>query len=45
MSITEIAESEGLSSNKVKYSISNSMKIIAANIPTEDKKTITELLG
>ena len=45
MSITEIAESEGLSSNKVKYSISNSMKIIAANIPAEDKKTITELLG
>lgn len=45
MSITEIAESEGLSSNKVKYSISNSMKIIAANIPEEDKKTIAELLG
>lgn len=45
MSITEIAESEGLSSNKVKYSISNSMKIIAANIPEEDKKTIVELLG
>lgn len=45
MSVGEIAESEGLSSNKVKYSISNSMKIIAANIPAEDKKTITELLG
>lgn len=45
MSITEIAESEGLSSNKVKYSISNSMKIIEANIPAEDKKTIAELLG
>ena len=25
--------------------ISNSMKIIAANIPEEDKKTIVELLG
>ena len=45
MSIGEIAESEGLSSNKVKYSISNSIKIIAANIPAEDKKTIMELLG
>ena len=45
MSISEIAESEGISANKIKYSISNSMKIIAANIPSEDKKTIMELLG
>lgn len=45
MSISEIAESEGISANKIKYSISNSMKIIAANIPAEDKKTIMELLG
>ena len=45
MSIAEIAESEGLSSNKVKYSITNSIKIISANIPAEDKKTISELLG
>lgn len=45
MSISEIAESEGISANKIKYSISNSMKIIAANIPTEDRKTIIELLG
>lgn len=45
MSISEIAESEGISANKIKYSISNSMKIIAANIPEEDKKTIMELLG
>lgn len=45
MSISEIAESEGISANKIKYSISNSMKIIAANIPTEDRKTIMELLG
>ena len=45
MSISEIAESEGISANKIKYSISNSMKIIAANIPAEDRKTIMELLG
>ena len=45
MSISEIAESEDISANKIKYSISNSMKIIAANIPAEDKKTIMELLG
>ena len=45
MSISEIAESEGISANKIKYSISNSMKIIAANIPAEDRKTIIELLG
>ena len=45
MSISEIAESEGISANKIKSSISNSMKIIAANIPAEDKKTIMELLG
>ena len=45
MSISEIANNEGISQNKVKYSISNSMKIIAANIPAEDKQTLTELLG
>ena len=44
MSINEIAENEGISSNKVKYSITNTLKIIAKNIPEADKKTIMELL-
>lgn len=44
MSISEIANNEGISQNKVKYSISNSMKIIANSIPEQDKKTISELL-
>lgn len=43
-SINEIAESEGISANKVKYSLSNSMKIIAANIPEKDKEVIKEML-
>ena len=29
----DIAENEGISSNKVKYSITNTLKIIAKNIP------------
>ena len=44
MSINDIAENEGISVNKVKYSINNSLKIIAANIPAKDKQTIIELL-
>ena len=44
MSINEIAENEGISSNKVKYSITSSLKIIAANIPDKDKETIIEML-
>ena len=44
MSINEIAENEGISSNKVKYSITSSLKIIAANIPEKDKETIIEML-
>lgn len=44
MSINEIAENEGISSNKVKYSITNTLKIIAKNIPEADKKNIMELL-
>lgn len=44
LSISEIAENEGLTSNKVKYIINNSLKIIAANIKGKDKETILELL-
>lgn len=44
MSISEIANNEGVSQNKVKYSISSSMKIIANNIPEQDKKTISDML-
>lgn len=44
MSINEIAENEGISSNKVKYSITNTLKVIAKNIPEADKKNIMELL-
>lgn len=44
LSISEIAESEGLNHSKVKYIISNSMKIICQNASPYDKKTITELL-
>jgi len=44
MSINEIAENEGISPNKVKYSISNTLKIIEKNISNEDKKNIIELL-
>lgn len=43
-SVNDIAETEGLSVNKVKYSLSNSLKIIAANIPDKDKDMIKEML-
>jgi len=44
MSINEIAENEGISPNKVKYSISNTLKLIEKNISASDKKNIIELL-
>ena len=44
MSIQEIAENEGISVNKVKYSINNTLKVIAQNITGEDRKTLMELL-
>jgi len=44
MSINEIAENEGISPNKVKYSISNTLKIIERSIPETDKRNIIELL-
>lgn len=44
MSINEIAENEGISPNKVKYSISNTLKIIEKSISEIDKKNIIELL-
>jgi RNA polymerase primary sigma factor len=44
MSINEIAENENISPNKVKYSISNSLKQIEKNISPKDKKYLIELL-
>lgn len=44
LSISEIANNEGISQNKVKYSISSSLKIIQHNIGERDKKVIQELL-
>lgn len=44
LSISEIAESEGISQSKCKYIITNGLKIIANNIPERDKRTISELL-
>ena len=43
MSMQEISENEGISLQKVKNSINNSMAIIAANISSEDKTTLLEL--
>jgi len=45
MSINEIAENEGISPNKVKYSISNTLKAIEQYMPAMDKKVIKEMLG
>ena len=45
MSINEIAENEGITSNKVKYSLTSSMKIIASKIPAKDRAVVAELLG
>lgn len=45
MSINEIAENEGISANKVKYSITNTLKIIEKNISDKDKKSIIKLLS
>ena len=44
LSVGEIAESEGISTNKVKYSITNTLKFIASNISERDKETIVEML-
>lgn len=44
LSINEIAESENMNPNKVKYSISSSLKTIAANISDEDKQIIVSLI-
>lgn len=45
LSINEIAEMEGTTPNKVKYSLSNSMKVIAESINDEDKEVLLELLN
>lgn len=44
MSIQEIADSEGISINKVKSSINNSLAYITKNINPEDKNTLINML-
>lgn len=44
LSINEIAEQEGLSTNTVKYSIQNSMKIINEKLPSSQKELIIDML-
>lgn len=44
LSITEIAESENMNPNKVKYSISSSLKTIGNSLSAEDKEMLTNLL-
>ena len=44
MSINEISENENISFNKIKYILTNSLKVIQRNISEEDKKTVLELL-
>lgn len=44
LNINEIADSENMNPNKVKYIISSSLKTIAASISPEDKEMITTLL-
>lgn len=43
LSVNEIAESEGLSTSEVKYSISKTMNYIANELPKETKNNILEL--
>ena len=44
MSIQEISENEGISINKVKNSINNSLEFISKNINPDDRSTLIELL-
>lgn len=44
LSVNEIAENEGITANKVKYIITNALKVIADKIPENDRETIIEML-
>ena len=44
LSVSEIAEGEGLSTAKVKSSLMNSMKILGENISDDDKEMLMEML-
>ena len=44
LSINEIAESEGLAPNKVKYSITQSLKAISGSLSEKDKEMIISLI-
>ena len=43
MSIQEIAENEGISTNKVKSSINNSINFIVKNINPKDRETLVNI--
>lgn len=45
LSISELAENEGVPQNKIKSSIQNSLKIIAASISPKDRECIIDLLS
>lgn len=45
LSLSEIAENEGISLNKVKYSISNSIKTISEKVTAENKISLKEILN
>lgn len=44
LSISEIAENEGITTNRVKYIITSALKTITNSIPEKDKETIIEML-
>ena len=44
LSINEISESEGIPANKVKYTISQALKVIESSMTAKDKETILTLL-
>lgn len=44
LSINEIAESEGVAPNKVKYSITQSLKVIGNSLTEKEKETIIDLM-
>ena len=44
LSINEISESEGIPANKVKYTISQALKVIESSLTAKDKETILTLL-
>ena len=44
LSINEISESEGIPSNKIKYSINQALKVIGNNLSDKEKEEIINLI-